>query len=189
MNGGRCGEGPGRDELRLWRANQFGDSLQIANAIAKYTKKSSFTTRISHLEGQEIFGSTKREANIALGSEGDSHRHDHVNFSQPKDIALSSGFTGSNVDVGEFSGIVKDEAFVLTFQGLKVQKRVCGDGVWRIERCPPSLNTHCVTIQRNLMKHCDTIIIARKIIRGILSPGYDGLWCDLKGSALICHKL
>ncbi len=27
-----------------------------------------------------------------------------------------------------------------------------------------------------------------KIVRGIPSLGYDGLWCDLKGSALICHK-
>jgi hypothetical protein len=39
------------------------------------------------------------------------------------------------------------------------------------------------------MKHCDTIIIARKIVRGIYSPSYDGLWSDLKGSAPIRHKL
>jgi hypothetical protein len=140
------------------------------------------------LEGQEIFGSTKRKANIALRLEGNSHRHDCVNFSQPKVNAMSSGFTGSNVDVGEFNGIVRAEAFVLTFQELKVQKRVCGDGVWRIERCPPLSNTHCATIQRNLMKHSDTIIIARKIVCGIPSPSYNGLWCDLKRSAPICHK-
>ncbi len=100
---------------------------------------------------------------------------------------MSSGFTGSNV-VGEFSGIIRNEAFVLTFQGLKVQKHVCGDGVWKIERCPPLSNTHYVTIQRNLMKHYDIRIIARKIVHGILSPRCDGLWCDLKGSAPICHK-
>jgi hypothetical protein len=35
--------------------------------------------------------------------------------------ATSSGFTGSNVDVGESNiGIVRDETFVLNFQGLKV---------------------------------------------------------------------
>ncbi len=38
------------------------------------------------------------------------------------------------------------------------------------------------------MKHCDTKIIARKIVCGILSPCYDGLWFDLKGSAPIYHK-
>jgi hypothetical protein len=52
----------------------------MANAITKYTIKSSFTNRIPHLEGQEVFGSIKRRANIGLGSKGDSHRHDHVNF-------------------------------------------------------------------------------------------------------------
>jgi hypothetical protein len=51
--------------------------------------------------------------------------HDHVNFFQLKVNATSSGSTGSNVDVDESSGIIKDEAFVLTFQKLKVQKHVC----------------------------------------------------------------
>jgi hypothetical protein len=86
----------------------------------------SFITKIPHLEGQEVLGSTKGKANIAFRSKANSHRHDCVNFSQPKVITPSSGFIGSNVDVGEFNGIVKDEAFVLTFQGLKVQKHVCG---------------------------------------------------------------
>jgi hypothetical protein len=63
-----------------------------------------------------LFGSTKWRVNVALGLEGDSHRHDRVNFSQPKVNVSSNGFIGSNVDVIESSGIVKDEAFVLSFQ-------------------------------------------------------------------------
>jgi hypothetical protein len=43
---------------------------------------------------------------------------------------MSNGFTSSNVDVGESSGIVRDEAFVLIFQGLKVQECVRG---WCVE--------------------------------------------------------
>jgi hypothetical protein len=35
------------------------------------------------MDGEEIFGSYKWKANLALGSEGDSHRHDRVNFSHP----------------------------------------------------------------------------------------------------------
>jgi hypothetical protein len=58
-------------------------------------------------------------------------------------------------------------------------------GVWKIERCPPSSNTHCFTIQKDLMKHCNAQIIT---IRGIPNPCYNGLWFDLKGFALICHK-
>jgi hypothetical protein len=96
---------------------------------------------------------------------------------------MSSGFVGSNVDVGESNGIVRDEAFVMNFWGLKVQEHVGRDGVWRIERCPPSLNIHYSTIQRDSMKHCDVRIIARRIVRGVLNPWYNGLWFDLKGSA------
>jgi hypothetical protein len=106
----------------------------MVNIIAKHLNRSSFTTRISHLEGQEVFGSTKWRVHITVRSEGNSHRHDCVNLSQLKVNAMSSGFDGSNVDAGKSSGIVKDEAFVLTFQGLKVQECVRRDGVWKIER-------------------------------------------------------
>jgi hypothetical protein len=76
----------------------------------------------------------------------------------------------------------------LTFQGLKVQEHVCGDGVWRIERCPPLSNIHYSTIQKSSMKHCDAKIIAKRTVHGIPSPCYDGLWSNLKRFALICHK-
>jgi hypothetical protein len=42
------------------------------------------TTRILHLEGEEIFGSTKRKLDLPPGDDGDSHRPDKVNFSQPR---------------------------------------------------------------------------------------------------------
>jgi hypothetical protein len=37
-----------------------------------------------HLEGEEVFGSTKCKANLPFGLEANSHRHDQVNFSHPK---------------------------------------------------------------------------------------------------------
>ncbi len=43
---------------------------------------------------------------------------------------MSSGFISLNVDANKSSGIMSDEAFVLTFQQLKVQECVCGDGVY-----------------------------------------------------------
>jgi hypothetical protein len=39
---------------------------------------------------------------------------------------MSSGFASSNVDASKSNGIARDEPFVLTFQGLKVQERVLG---------------------------------------------------------------
>ncbi len=167
LNGGRCGKGFGRGELKLRRTSQYGDSFQMANTITKYTNRSSFTIKILHLEGQKVFGSTKWRANITPGLKGDSHMHDRVNFSRLRVNTTPSGFVGSNVDANKSNGIVRDEAFVLTFQGLKVQECVRGDGVWRIERCPPSSNIHYFTIQRDSMKHCDTIVITKKNICGI----------------------
>ncbi len=93
LNGGRCEEGLGRDELKLRRASQYGDLLQMVNAVTKYSNGSSFTTSIPHLAGQEVFGSTKQTVDITLGLKGNSHKHDHVNFFQSKVNTLSSGFT------------------------------------------------------------------------------------------------
>jgi hypothetical protein len=45
---------------------------------------SSFTTKTCHLEGFFFFRSTKWRVDIAPRLEGDSHKHDHVNLSQPK---------------------------------------------------------------------------------------------------------
>jgi hypothetical protein len=131
----------------------------------------------------------KQKANIALGLKKDSHKHDFVNFFWPKVNATSSGFIGSNVDASKSSGIVRDEAFVLTFQGLKVQEYVCGDGVYVENWKVPTIIKHSLfCIQKYLMKHCDTRIITRRTICGIPNPCYDGLQSNLKGSALICHK-
>jgi hypothetical protein len=63
------------------------------------------------LEGQEFFGSTKQRVDIGPRFEGNSHKHDRVNFSQPIINTTSSGFIGSNVDVGKSNGIVKDGRF------------------------------------------------------------------------------
>ncbi len=58
----------------------------------------SFTTRIPHLEGQEVFGSTERRANIAPKSKGDSQKYDCENVSQLRVNAKSRGFANLNVD-------------------------------------------------------------------------------------------
>jgi hypothetical protein len=42
------------------------------------------TIRIPYLEGKEIFGSTKRKLDLPPSDDGDSHRPDKVNFSQPR---------------------------------------------------------------------------------------------------------
>jgi hypothetical protein len=39
---------------------------------------------VTHLEGEEIFGSCKRKSNFPHGLEGDSHKHNRVKFSHPR---------------------------------------------------------------------------------------------------------
>ena len=41
-------------------------------------------SRVPHLEGEEIFGSTKRRLDVPIGDTEDSQRPDKVNFSQPR---------------------------------------------------------------------------------------------------------
>ncbi len=63
---------------------QFGDPKQLANAILKYGPSSSFIIRITHMEGEEIFGSCKWKANLFIGLKGIQHRHHHVKFFRPR---------------------------------------------------------------------------------------------------------
>jgi hypothetical protein len=55
--------------------NGFNNPLQMVVTIAKYA--SSFTSRTSHLEGEEVFGSCKQCTNLPLGLVY-SHRHNCV---------------------------------------------------------------------------------------------------------------
>jgi hypothetical protein len=65
-----------KNELRLHKANQFGDSIKIDVAIIEYTSSFGLSTIIPHLEGEEVFRSVKHKANLAPKLEADSHRHD-----------------------------------------------------------------------------------------------------------------
>jgi len=60
---------------------QFSELKQLVKVVLKYGLGLSFTTKITHMEGEEIFGSSKWKAHLLLGSEGDSHKHNHVNYS------------------------------------------------------------------------------------------------------------
>jgi hypothetical protein len=54
-------------------ANQSRDLIQIVATIVEYTSSFSLSARISHLEGEEVFGSAKHKAKLRLGLDVDSH--------------------------------------------------------------------------------------------------------------------
>ena len=77
------GTSPSKQKLRLRVARCSGDPKKIEEALSQLLGVEVATTRIPHLEGEEIFGSMKRKLDLPLGDDGDSHRPDKVNFSQP----------------------------------------------------------------------------------------------------------
>ena len=82
--GGASGKGPSKHDLKLKRALQSQDGKKIADALAEMPGGEDFCNREPHLEGEEVFGSTKRKLDMPIGSEGDFHCLDNVNFSHPR---------------------------------------------------------------------------------------------------------
>ncbi len=84
--------------MQLRKASQSSDPLQMATIVAKLALGSSYTSKILHLQGEEVFGSVKQKQNLPLGLEGDSHRHDCANFSCVR-VKFSSCNSTPNGDV------------------------------------------------------------------------------------------
>jgi hypothetical protein len=81
LKGKSSGTGPSKQELKLRAARRSGDPKKIVEALSQLLGVEVATTRILHLEGKEIFGSTKWKLDLPLGDDGNSHKPNKVNFS------------------------------------------------------------------------------------------------------------
>ncbi len=90
LNGKTSRSGPSKEELKLRGARRSGDPKKIAEALNVLPGAADVGTRVPHLEGEEIFGSSKRKLDLPIGSDGDSHRPDKVNFFQPRVMTRST---------------------------------------------------------------------------------------------------
>ena len=94
LKGENAGTGPGKDELLLRVAqrstHRTSNPKVLADVILNIRGVQDFVTREPHLEGEEVFGSQKRKADMPLGCKQDSHRPDKVNFSRPRVCTRSS---------------------------------------------------------------------------------------------------
>jgi hypothetical protein len=81
LKGKASGTGPSKHELKLRAARRSGDPKKIEEALNQLPGVEVATTWIPHLEGKEIFGSTKRKLDLPPCDDGDSHIPDKVNFS------------------------------------------------------------------------------------------------------------
>jgi len=91
----RGGTGPWK-ELKLQAAQRSsertGNTKSLHKAISKMPGAEKLCIRTPHLEGEEVFLSLKRKADLPLGSEYDSHRPDKISVSRPHVETRSSKF-------------------------------------------------------------------------------------------------
>jgi hypothetical protein len=136
------------------------------------------TTRIPHLEGEEIFGSTKRKLDLPPGNDGDSHRPDKVNFSQPRVQTRSktahTEFAGTSV-----AGADKDELPHVT-TALEFD---CDMSQWHIVRISHKSSCKCHAQQRGTDVKCTARIA--KDSKGTTAPTYRGKKTQYGGSKVI----
>jgi hypothetical protein len=109
------------------------------------------------MEGEEIYGYCKQKANLAVGLKGDSHKHDRVNFSHP---CVSHTIVSPSVNIEE---LVVDQIE----EDVEVFEVPCGDGVWHIERCPPTLHVQCSMLQKSTKHSCVIRIITKSTTIGV----------------------
>jgi hypothetical protein len=128
----------------------------------KYSLGSIYIVKITHMEGEEIFGSCKQKTNLPPKLEGDSHRHDCVNFSHPH---VNHTNVSSSVNIEE---VVTDQIE----EDVEVLNAPCGDGVWHIERCPFMSHVQCFVLQKSTIHSCATRIITKLISIENLAPTY-----------------
>jgi len=88
LKGNQAKTGLRKEELLLrvaqCLAKRTGNPKSLIEALYNIPEVEEFMCWKSHLEGQEVFGSQKKKADVPLGCEFDSHRPDKVHFSHPR---------------------------------------------------------------------------------------------------------
>ena len=196
--GGPIGTGPSKSELQLRLVSRIGNSRRVVKLLDNIAAKVGLDTRVPHLEGETIFGSTKRKLDLPLGDDNDSHRHDQINYLVPKvgkGISPSQGrLLGRSLhSQGQGLSFVKSsnpstvslfsnsagshhslacDSQVITRSGLPILESPCSDPLqWRIERVPSDSFVTCWG--RFDGKRCNAKIA--KYRRSIAAPTFLGI--------------
>ena len=182
LQGHGSGTGPHLDELRLRAARRSKDPAKIAAAIGKLPGAENFTTRVPHLEGEEVFGSSKRKLDLPPGSEGDSHRHDKVNFSHPR---VQTRSTRARTEAGS--------SYVVTTStesppsnlphATSILETECNPLQWHIARCKKATKK-CHGVQVGQKKKCGALV-CKDSKKGTPAPTYNGRMTEYGSKAVI----
>jgi hypothetical protein len=125
---------------------------KIAQAVGELSADARLNSRVPHLEGESIFGSTKRKLDLPPGDDSDSHQHDRVNFTLPKighrmtpgQSCRRRGLTKSTINA--------PPVVALTRGHLPIRESECDPMSWRIERINPPSAIKCKALGSNQKK-------------------------------------
>jgi len=131
---------PSKEELKLRGTRRNGDPKKIVEVLNVLFGVADVATRVPHLEGEEVFGNSKRKLDLPIGSDGDFYRLDKVNFSQPQVMIQSTCTpTKASKDV-ETVALPKHVQHVIT-----VLESDCDIIQWRIARLSYKSSCKCHT--------------------------------------------
>jgi hypothetical protein len=167
QRGYACGSGPSKQELKLRAATRSKDPKKIAEALNTLPGAEGLGSRIPHLEGEEIFGSTKRKLDVPIGDAGDSHRPDKVNFSQPRVRTRSTMLLSNSLD-GKGKELQGNSSLHVTV----ACESDCDTSKWHIARISHKSNSKCHAQQRGSNMKCTARIARGK--NGTPAPTYRG---------------
>ena len=200
LKGNHVGTGPGKDEL-LFRvaqrsAHRTGNPKALADAISNIRGVQDFVTREPHLEGEEVFGSQKRKADMPLGYEQDSHRPDKVNFYRPRVRTRSSVASTSTPGRGAIEDGISFPAGLDDMDTMPsgehegrppnhhprhvtgTEETDCDEREWHILRLPKSSAKACFAQQAVTKKKCTARIVRNNVATA--APTYTGLMVNYK---------
>jgi hypothetical protein len=158
---------PSKQELKLRAARRSDDPKKIAAALSQLPGVEVPTTRILHLEGEEIFGSIKWKLDLLPSNDGNSRRPDKVNFSQPR-VQTRSRTTHTEFVGASVAGAIKDELPHVT----TTLEFDCDMSHWHIARISHRSSCKCHAQQAATKVKCTSRIA--KGSKGTLAPTYQG---------------
>jgi hypothetical protein len=147
--------------------------------MAKMPGAEEFCTQEPYFEGEEVFGSQKRKADIPLGSEHKSHRPDRVNFSRPRVKTRSSVAPGTSCSLNDIEPSTDLQEHPIpnvnsrTTHVIAIHETACKETEWHIARLPKTLAKACFAQQAITKKNCKA-----KIVQGntaTTTPTYTGV--------------
>jgi hypothetical protein len=154
--------------------------------MAKMPGVEEFCTREPHFEGEEVFGSQKRKADIPLESEYESHRPNQVNFSHLRVKTRSTGAGGASCSLNdilkELSPDLQEHPIPIDNSGAThvttIQETAYKETEWHITRLLKTLPKACFAQQAITKKKCEAKIVQGN--KATATPTYSGVMVHYK---------